>query len=152
MSKYEEEHFKRDILRSKWQVICQTSYWWGSSGKAFELKLGKLTLVVDFINLFECLYMFVDDDKNKLYGSPTTVAERDDWDKLFNQTLNWLADKKHDLQDGLRYSTQKMKTAEKKYRRTHKSDDFNTFDSIERQCMSIEKNIQKIDNLIKLYK
>lgn len=125
---------------------------WGGSGKAFELKLGKLTLVVDFINLFECLYMFVDDNKEALYSSPTTVAERVDWDKLFNQTLNWLADKKYELQDGLRYSTQKMKTAEKKYRRTNKSDDFNTFNSIERQCMGIERKIQKIDNLIKLYK
>lgn len=128
------------------------SGWGGSSGKAFELKLGNLTLVVDFLNLFECLYMFVDDKKEALYSSPTTEAERVDWDKLFNQTLYWLADKKRDLQDGLRYSTQKMKTAEKKYRRSNKSDDFNTFNSMERQCMGIEKKIQKIDNLIKLYK
>lgn len=71
---------------------------------------------------------------------------------MFNDTLNWLADTKYKFNDALKSSTQKMKTAEKKYRKTNKSDDFNRFNSIERQCIGIEKRISKIDNLIKLYK
>ena len=125
---------------------------WGSGGRAFQLQLGKLTLMVDFINSIECLYMFIDDNKNELYSSATTVAEKVDWDNLFNNTLNWLADTKYKFNDGLKHSTQKMKAAEKKYRKTNKSDDFNKFHSIERQCAGIEKSISKIDSLIKLYK
>lgn len=47
---------------------------WGSSGKAFQLQLGKLTLIVDFINSIECLYVFIDNNKNELYSAATTVA------------------------------------------------------------------------------
>jgi hypothetical protein len=87
---------------------------WGSSGKAFQLQLGKLTLIVDFIDSSQCLYMFVDGNKNELYSSATTVAEKVDWDSLFNDTLNWLVDTKYKFNDALKSSTQKMKTAEKK--------------------------------------
>lgn len=125
---------------------------WGSSGRAFQLQLGKLNLIVDFIDSTQCLYMFIDDKKDELYSSATTVAEKVDWDSLFNNTLNWLVDTKYKFNDALKSSTQKMKTAEKKYRKTNKSDDFNRFNSIERQCIGIEKRISKIDNLIKLYK
>lgn len=125
---------------------------WGAEGRAFELQLGKLTLVVDFLNSFECKYMFVDKNENTLYSSALREAERVDWDKLFNNTLDWFNDNKHNFNDALKQSTQKLKMAERKYRRTNKSGDFDTFNSIERQCMGIEKNISKIDNLIKLYK
>lgn len=128
---------------------------WGSSGHAFELQLGKsgkLTLVVDFIDSSQCLYMFVDNNKNELYCSETTTADKIDWDKLFNQTLEWLVDTKYKFNDALRFQTQKMKTAQKKYYKTNKSDDFYRLNSIERQCVGIERAISKIDELIKLCK
>lgn len=125
---------------------------WGSSGKAFELQLGTLNLIVDFANSSECLYMFVDNNKDELYCSEAIVARKVDWDKLFNDTKTWLVEKKHNLQDGLKYSTQKMKTVEKKYERSRTSDDFHRFDSWRRQCNGIQMAIERIDDLIKLYK
>ena len=128
---------------------------WGSSGHAFELQLGKsgkLTLVVDFIDSSQCLYMFVDNNKNELYCSETVTADKVDWDKLFNQTLDWLVDTKYKFNDALRHTTQKLKMAQKKYYKTNKSDDFNNFKNIERRCMGIESTISKIDELIKLCK
>lgn len=125
---------------------------WGSSGKAFELQLGKLNLVVDFVDSRQCIYMFVDNNKNQLYSPEATVAEKVDWDKLFNNTLDWLVDTKYHFMDALKYSTQKAKAAERKYHKTDNPNDFNTLKSMESRCRGIEGTISKIDNLIKLYK
>ena len=149
---YGEENYDQVIdLAKNNPNFKETKSGWGSSGKAFELQLGKLNLMVDFYDSTQCLYRFVDNAGNTIYESPTTTAARVDWNTLFNDTNRWFANRLGSLNDGLKSTKRSLSTAEKKYRKTNKSDDFNRFNSIERQYRGIEKSIEKMQQLSKMY-
>lgn len=124
-----------------------------SGAKAFEVHFKKVKLIVDFMadNEVGC-YEFVDTNDNVIYdsGISSMYVRSIDWETLLTNPHDWIDDKYKKATKAAKSNLQKMKTAERKYNSTRKSDDFNKFNRFSRWHTAMSRDCERLKELLNL--